>query len=62
MRSGRGQGAKHPKLTLGRTPCNDELHDCHASSPGIIPIAKIDAGTEAFNVPGSMKVNIELAK
>ena len=28
-------------------------------SPGIIPIAKIDAGTEAFNVPGSMKVTIE---
>jgi hypothetical protein len=31
-------------------------------SPGIIPIAKIDAGTEAFNVPGSVKVAIELAK
>lgn len=31
-------------------------------SPGIIPIAKIDAGTEAFNVPGSVKVTIELAK
>ncbi len=28
-------------------------------SPGIIPIARIDAGTEAFNVPGSMKVTIE---
>jgi hypothetical protein len=31
-------------------------------SPGIIPIAKIDAGTEAFNVPGSVKVSIEIAK
>lgn len=31
-------------------------------SPGIIPIAKIDAGTEAFNVPGSVKVTIEIAK
>jgi hypothetical protein len=31
-------------------------------SPGIIPIAKIGAGTEAFNVPGSVKVTIELAK
>jgi hypothetical protein len=30
-------------------------------SPGIISIAKIDAGTEAFNVPGSVKVAIELA-
>ena len=32
------------------------------SSPGVIPIAKIDAGTEAFIVPGSVKVTIELAK
>lgn len=31
-------------------------------SPGIIPIGKIDAGSEAFNVPGSMKVSIEAAK
>jgi len=31
-------------------------------SPGVIPIAKIDAGTEAFIVPGSVKVTIELAK
>ena len=31
-------------------------------SPGIIPIAKMDAGTEAFNVSGSVKVAIELAK
>jgi|SRR6267143_930216 len=31
-------------------------------SPGITPIAKIDAGTEAFNVPGSVKVTIEVAK
>src|SRR5947209_2316577 len=31
-------------------------------SPGIIPIAKIDAGAEAFNVPGSVKVAIEVAK
>jgi hypothetical protein len=31
-------------------------------SPGIISIAKIDGGTEAFNVPGSVKVSIELAK
>ena len=31
-------------------------------SPGIIPIAKIDAGTEAFNVPGSVNVTIEAGK
>jgi hypothetical protein len=31
-------------------------------SPGIIPIAKIGAGSEAFNVRGSGKVTIELAK
>lgn len=30
-------------------------------SPGIISIARIDAGTEAFNVRGSVKVTIELA-
>jgi hypothetical protein len=30
-------------------------------SPGIIPIAKIDRGTEAFNVTGAVKVTIELA-
>jgi len=31
-------------------------------SPGIIPIGKIDGGTDVFNVPGSVKVTIELAK
>ena len=31
-------------------------------SPGIIPIAKIDAGTEVFNVPGSVKMTIENLK
>ena len=31
-------------------------------SPGVVSIAKIDAGAEAFNVPGSVKVTIELAK
>src|SRR5207253_10135361 len=31
-------------------------------SPGVIRIAKINAGAEAFNVPGSVKVTIELAK
>jgi len=31
-------------------------------SPGIIPIRKIDAGAEALNVPGSVKVTIKLAK
>jgi hypothetical protein len=31
-------------------------------SPGIIPIAKTDAGAEAFNVPGPVSVTIELAK
>jgi hypothetical protein len=31
-------------------------------SPGIIPIAKIDGGAELFNVPGSVRVTIELAK
>jgi hypothetical protein len=29
-------------------------------SPGIIPIAKIGAGTEVFNISGSVKVTIEL--
>jgi hypothetical protein len=29
-------------------------------SPGIIPIAKMDAGAKAFNVSGSVKVAIEL--
>jgi len=31
-------------------------------SPGVILIAKIDAGVEAFNVPGSVKVTIAVAK
>jgi hypothetical protein len=31
-------------------------------SPGIIPIAKIDRGAEAFNASGSVNVRIELAK
>jgi hypothetical protein len=31
-------------------------------SPGVIPIAKIDAGVEGFNVPGSVKVTIAIAK
>jgi hypothetical protein len=31
-------------------------------SPGIIRIAKMDAGTEAFNVSGPVMVAIELAK
>ena len=31
-------------------------------SPGIIPLAKIDAGAEAFNVKGSVKVTIEQAE
>jgi hypothetical protein len=31
-------------------------------SPGIISIAQIGGGTEAFNVPGAVKVTIELAK
>jgi hypothetical protein len=30
--------------------------------PGVIPIAKIDAGVEAFNVPGSVKVTVAVAK
>jgi hypothetical protein len=30
-------------------------------SPGVIPIARIEAGAEAFNVPGSLKVTIEIA-
>lgn len=31
-------------------------------SPGIIPIARIESGVEAFNVSRSVKVKIELAK
>jgi hypothetical protein len=31
-------------------------------SPGIIPIAKIDAGTEAFNVKGPVKVSVAAEK
>ena len=30
-------------------------------SPGLILIGKLDSGVEAFNVPGSVKVEIELA-
>lgn len=30
-------------------------------SPGIIPLAKIDAYADAFNLPGDVKVIIELA-
>lgn len=30
-------------------------------SPGIIPIATITSDTEAFNVPGSVQVSIEIA-
>ncbi|WP_322682469.1 cyclophilin-like fold protein [Nostoc sp. DedQUE07] len=30
--------------------------------PGIIAIGKIDAGVEAFNVPGSVEVTIELVQ
>jgi hypothetical protein len=31
-------------------------------SPGIIPLGKLDSGIEAFNVPGSVNVTIELAQ
>ena len=31
-------------------------------SPGVIPIAKIDSGAEAFEVPGSVKVTVAVAK
>lgn len=31
-------------------------------SPGIIPIARIESGVEAFNASGSVQVRIELAK
>ena len=31
-------------------------------SPGVVPIAKIDAGAEAFNVRGPVKVTIAVAK
>jgi hypothetical protein len=31
-------------------------------TPGIIPIGKIDSGIEAFNVPDSVRVTIELAQ
>ncbi len=31
-------------------------------SPGIIPIAKIKGDTEVFNVPGTLKVSLEIAK
>ena len=31
-------------------------------SPGVIPVAKIDTGIEAFQVPGSVKVTIERAE
>jgi len=30
-------------------------------SPGIISIARLDAGAELFNVPGSFEVTIEVA-
>jgi hypothetical protein len=31
-------------------------------SPGVIPIAKIESGAAAFNVPGSVKVTVAVAK
>ena len=31
-------------------------------SPGVIPIARLDSGVEAFNVPGSVKVTVALAR
>jgi hypothetical protein len=31
-------------------------------SPGVIPVAKIDTGIEAFQMPGSLKVTIERAE
>jgi hypothetical protein len=38
-------------------------HDGHKiPEPGIIVIGKIDSGVEAFNVPGSVSVTVELAK
>jgi hypothetical protein len=38
-------------------------HDGQAiPNPGIIVIGKIDSGIEAFNVPGSVKVTVELAR
>ena len=31
-------------------------------APGVIPIAKISSGAEVFNVPGTVKVTIEIAR
>ena len=31
-------------------------------TPGIIVVAKLDSGVDAFDVPGSMKVRLELAE
>lgn len=31
-------------------------------SPGVIPIARIDTGAEAFNVPGSLRVTVGVVK
>jgi len=31
-------------------------------SPGVIPIAKIDGSAEAFNMPGSVKMTVQLAR
>jgi hypothetical protein len=31
-------------------------------SPGVIPIAKINSDMELFNVPGSVKVTMEIAR
>jgi hypothetical protein len=30
-------------------------------APGLIPIGKLEAGVEAFNVPGSVNVTVELS-
>ncbi len=37
-------------------------HDGQRISGGIIVIGKIDSGVEALNVPGSVKVTVELIK
>ena len=37
-------------------------HDGQRISDGIIVIGKIDSGVEALNVPGSVKVTLELIK
>jgi hypothetical protein len=53
----------HRRCQLKYQPSRQTVHDGEEiPDPGIIAIGKIDAGVEAFNVPGSVEVTIELVQ